>query len=159
VLHEDVLDNWGLKELAPLLMLEIRTIQNSAGQDADEQALASTERKIIDLCKHETQSLRDILGVFDKEQITRVAADFRSEREQLERKAEELRDLLKPHDDILDLSVETLAQIPTSTIKDALRRAIRWIATGKDGMTVLTSFGTYIGTTFIEIPRLTYFTY
>jgi len=158
MIQEDVLDNWVLSELAPLLMLEIRSIQNSAGRDADEQALASTERKINDLHKQETQSLRDMLKVFDKEQITRVAADFRSEREQLERKAEELRNRLKPHDVLPDLSVETLAQMPTSAIKDALRRAIQWIAIGKDGVTVLTSFGTYIGTTFIDIPKGTYFT-
>jgi hypothetical protein len=39
-----------------------------------------------------------------------------------------------------------------------LRRAIQWIAIGKDGVTALTSFGTYIGTTFIDIPKGTYFT-
>jgi hypothetical protein len=158
MIQEDVLDDWVLRELAPLLMLEIRSIQNSAGRDADEQALASTERKIIDLQKKETQSLRDMIGVCDKEQITHVAADFRSEREQLGRKADELRNRLKPHDDLPDLSKETLAQMPTSAIKDALRRAVQWIAMGKDGVTVLTSFGTYIGTAFIDIPKGTYFT-
>ncbi len=158
MLQEDVLDNWVLKELAPLLMLEIISIQNSAGRDADIQALASTENQIIELYKKETKSLRDMIGVFDNEQITRIAVDYRCEREQLGRKADELRRRLKPHDDFPDLSAETLAQMPTSTIKDALRRAVQWIAIGKDGVTVLTSFGTYIGTTFIDIPKGTYFT-
>jgi DNA invertase Pin-like site-specific DNA recombinase len=158
MIQEDVLDNWVLSELAPLLMLEIRSIQNSTGRDADEQALASTERKIIDLQKQETQSLRDMLKVFDKEQITRVAADFRNEREQLGRKAEELRNRLKPHDDLPDLSAETLTKMPQSAIKDALRRAVQWIAIGKDGVVILTNFGMYIGATFRDIEKGTYFT-
>ena len=158
IIQEDVLDDWVIRELAPLLVLEMESVRSAAGRDADVQALAETERKMSDLMRKETQTLRDMVGVFDKDQIARVAADFRCEREQLERKAEEIRTRLNHHADLPDLSVKVLANMPKSAIKDALRRAVQWIAIGKEGVVVLTSFGTYVGATVRGIAKGTYFT-
>lgn len=158
MIQEDVLDDWVLRELAPLLVAEIESVRCAAGRDADAQALAEIERKIDDAQRKETQSLRDMVGVFDNDQTARVAADFRAEREQLERKAVEIRGRLSKDADLPDLSRDALADMPKSAIKDALRRAVQWIAVGKEGVVVLTRFGMYIGATFRDIPRGTYFT-
>lgn len=158
MLQEDVLDDWVLKELAPLLISEMESVRSAAGRDADIETLAEMERKITELLKKETQSLRDMVGIFDREQIARVAADFRAEREQLERKAEEIRARLNRHEDFPDLSPDLLVKMPKSAIKDALRRAVQWIAIGKEGIVVLTSFGTYIVATFRNIEKGTYYT-
>lgn len=158
MIQEDVFDEWVLRELAPLLILEMESSRSAAGRDADAQALEELQRKISELLKKETQSLRDMVGVFDKDQIARVAGDFRSEREQMERRAAEIRVRLDRHADLPDLSPEALADMPNSAIKDALRRAVQWIAVGKEGLVVFTSFGTYIGATFDEIPKGTYYT-
>lgn len=158
MLQEDIVDDWVIQELAPLLVEEIESVRSSAGRDADVQTLSEVERKISDLQKNETRALRDMMGVFDKDQITRVAADFRIEREQLERKSDELRTRLNRHSDFPDISSETLAEMPISAIKDAMRRAVQWIAIGSEGVVVLTSFGTYIGATFRDIDKGTFCT-
>lgn len=158
MIQEDVLDDWVLKELAPLIMAEIESIKNTAGRDADIEILAQLERQIAELYKKETLALKDMVGLWDKDQITRVAADFRAEREQLERKTEEIRARLNRHAGFPDLSPNALAELPKMAVKDALRRAIDWIAIGKDGVVVLTSFGGYIGATFRDVEKGTYFT-
>ena len=158
MIQEDVLDDWVIRELAPLLVAEIESVRCAAGRDADTQSLAELDRKVNDLQKKETQALRDMLGIFDREQITRVASDFRSEREQLQRKADEIQSRLKTNCDLPDLSPDALADMPKSAIKDALRRAVQWIAIGREGITALTNFGTYIGATLSDIEKGTYFT-
>lgn len=158
MLQEDVVDQWVLAELAPLLAAEIREIQCAAGRDADAQELAGLERRIQELTCRESKTLTEMVGVMDMEQIRLVASALKSERESLNRRAEEVRARLNPHPDLPDLSAEALALLPKSAVKDALRRAVQWIAIGTEGITVLTSFGTYIGARIREIPKGTYYT-
>jgi len=158
MIQEDILDDWVLKELAPLLVAEMESVRSAVGRDIDTQALAEMERTAIDLRKKETHSLMNMLGVFDKEQMAMLAADLRVKREQLERKIQELRLRLSKHTDLPDLTSDTLTSMPKMAIKDTLRRAIQWIAIGKDGIIILSSFGTYIGATFRDIEKGTYFT-
>ena len=120
MIQEDVVDEWVLTELAPLLAKEIREAQESAARDADAQTLADLERKIQELTRRETKTLTDMVGVMDAEQIRLVAAGLKVERETLGRRADEIRTRLNRHSDLPDLSAEALAKMPKSAIKDAL---------------------------------------
>ena len=157
MLQEDVLDQWVLSELAPLLAAEVREAQGAAARDADAQALADLERKIQELSRKEAKTLTEMVGVMDVEQIRLVASGLKAEREALQRKADDIRARLNRHADLPDLSAEALSQMPNSAIKDALRRTVQWIAIGKEGVIVLTRFGTYIGAKICDIPKGTYF--
>ena len=117
MIQEDVLDDWVIRELAPLLVAEMESVRCAAGRDADTQALAELERKANELQEKETQTLRDMPGIFDREQITLVASDFRSEREQLQRKADEIRSRLKTLCDLPDLSPDALADMPNLPLR------------------------------------------
>jgi DNA invertase Pin-like site-specific DNA recombinase len=158
MLQEDVVDQWVLSELSPLLAAEIRAAQGAAGRDADAQTLAELDRKILELTNKETKALTEMVGVMDADQIRLVASGLKAEREALQRKAEEIRIRLNRHSDLPDLSAESLANMPKATIKDALRKAVQWIAIGKEGVVVLTSFGTYIGAEICSIPKGTFLT-
>ncbi len=158
MLQEDVLDDWVLQELAPFLAAEIRDAQTAAGRDADAQALADLERKIQELSSRETETLTKMVGVMDHEQIRLVANGLRAERESLQRKADGIRLRLSQNADLPDLSPEALAAMSNASIKDALRRAVQWIAIGSEGIIVLTSFGIYIGATIRNIPKGTFYT-
>lgn len=157
MLQEDVVDDWVLKELAPLLALEIQKTQDSAGREADAQALAQLEGKVRELTARETKTLTEMVGVIDAEQIRMVASSLKAERDALQHRADEIRARLNRHTDLPDLSAEAISQMPKSAVKDALRRAVQWIAIGRVGITVLTSFGTYIGAEICDIPKGTFF--
>lgn len=156
MIHEDELDRWVLAELAPMLVAEMKEVIGSAGRDADANILAELERKVNEATKKEVETLTGMVGVLDREQISLIAGQFRSEREQLQRKCEEIRARLNRQNSMPDLSSDAVAQMPKSTIKDALRRAVQWIAVGREGVVVLTSFGTYIGATFNTIGKGVY---
>ena len=164
-LQEPVLEEWVLTELAPLLMMEISAMQTSAGHEADAQAGAELERLLREARARETKKLVMLLDTLDALQYAAVSAQLRAEREGLERRLAEVRrrlegaQLQQP-----DLSPECLATLPKSALKEALSRAIQWIAVGKQGIVVLTSWGSYIAAEFRkhdkthdgEIPKTTY---
>ncbi len=153
-IQEPVLDEWVLTQLAPLLSSEITEMRSAPGREADGQALAETQRKLQEAKVKETETLTNLIGVFDKEQLGRVAEQLRAERERLQRKVDEIQSRLKKQDNLVpELCSDDLASLPKSTIKDALRRVIQWIAVGSEGIAVLTNWGTYIGATFNEIEK------
>ncbi len=158
LVQEPVLDEWVIQELAPLLEAEIREMRTASGRDADVQTLAELERKLKEAREKEGPALAECIRTMDKEQIEMVAKHLRGEREHLQRRAEEIRARFAMQETVApDLSAADLAGMPKGAVKDALRRAIQWIAVGSEGVTVLTSWGTYIGATFQEIPKRTYF--
>ena len=164
-LQEPVLEEWVLTKLAPLLMLEINAMQTSAGHEADVQARAELERLLREARTRETKKLVMLLDTLDALQYAAVSAQLRAEREALERRLAEVRrrlegaQLYQP-----DLSPECLESLPKSALKEALSRAIQWIAVGKQGIVVLTSWGSYIAAEYRkhdksqkkEIPKTTY---
>lgn len=98
-----------------------------------------------------------MVGVMDPDQIGHVASSLKAERDTFQRKAEEIRARPDRHSELPDLSPEALAQMPGSAIKDAPARAVQGIATEREGIIVLTSFGTYIGARICSIPKGTFF--
>ena len=164
-LQEPVLEEWVLTELAPLLMLEINAMQTSAGHEADVRAHADLERLLKEARTRETKKLVMLLDTLDARQYAAVSAQLRAEREGLERRLAEVRRRLEGaqlHQP--DLSPACLESLPKSALKEALSRAIQWIAVGKQGIVVLTSWGSYIAAEFRkhdkthdrEIPKTTY---
>ncbi len=147
-LQEEVLDAWVLSELAPILVSEMKAIRASAGRALDQENLCILQRKLAEVRKRETTQLAQLVGVLDAEQVSSVAAQFRAERERLGREIRTLSDRIENAERVMpDLSPEALAAQPVTAIKDALSRAIAWIAIGKagTGIVVHTRWGSYIG--------------
>jgi len=147
-LREVELDCWITTELAPILVAEMQEIRNSSGRNADVEMLARLDRKMADAKKRETMKLAAMVDALDTEQFTAVAAHLRSEREELGRQVKALRSRLDNADRIMpDLSENALASMPKSALKDALSRAISFIAIGREGtgICILTRWGSYIG--------------
>lgn len=153
-LQEPVLDAWVVSELAPLLACEVEAMRASAGRDVDVQSLAELERQVKEARGRETKKLMALMDVLDTEQFSDVAAQLRTEREALERRMTEVSQRLTNAERVLpDLGVEQLTAMPKSALKDALSRAVQWIALGKTGITVLTTWGTYIGADYRRYNR------
>ena len=144
-LQEPVLDAWILEELAPLLHLEITAMRASSGREADKQLLADLERQRHEARTKETTKLAGLVDVMDAAQFAAVAAHLRAEREALERRISDVKRRLEGAESGLpDFSPACLQHLPASALKDALTRAIQWIAVGKTGVLVLTRWGSYI---------------
>ena len=158
LIQEPMLDEWVMTELAPMLSAQINEMRSAPGREADIQALAEITRKLEEAKAKETETLTNLVGVLDKEQLGGVAEQLRCERERLQRKVDEIQLRLKKQDNLMpELSMDDLASLPKSTIKDALRRVISWIAVGSEGIIVLTNWGTYIGATYNEIEKGVFF--
>jgi site-specific DNA recombinase len=158
-IQEPVLDEWVITELAPLIAFEIEQMRTAAGREADQTALVELERQLAQARKRESEKLTRLMDGLDKEQFAMVAAQLRSEREQLQRKIEEVNSRLNNDLQMMpDLSTKALKDMPPSALKEALSRAVQWIAVSKEGLTVLTSWGTYFGATFQERDEHTYYT-
>jgi len=147
-LQEDILDTWIIAELAPILVAEMQEIRASVGRNADVETLARLDRKLADAKKRETMKLTAMVDALDSEQYAAVAAQRRAEREELGRQVKAIRSRLENADRILpDLSESSLTTMQKSALKDALSRAISFIAIGKagTGIVVHTRWGSYIG--------------
>ena len=141
-----------------MLSAQIIEMRSAPGREADAQSLAETQRKLEEAKAKETETLTNLVGVFDREQLGRVAEQLRAERERLQRKADEIQSRIGKQDNLMpELCIDDLANLSKSTVKDALRRVISWIAVGSEGIIVLTNWGTYIGATFREIEKSVFF--
>ena len=144
-LQEPVLDAWILEELAPLLHLEITAMRASSGREADAQLLADLERQHKEARTKETTKLASLVDVMDAAQFAAVATHLRAEREALERRISDVKKRLEGAESGLpDFSPACLQALPASALKDALARAIQWVAVGKTGVLVLTRWGSYV---------------
>ncbi|MEI6915920.1 MAG: recombinase family protein [Armatimonadota bacterium] len=156
--QEQVVDDWVMDELGPLLAESLRATKAAAGKDADIQKLASLQRQMEDIQRKETQKLLSLADVLDKEQFAGMAQGLRVERERLTRRIQDLKSkVARTESDLPDVPLEHLRNLDKSAVKDALRRVVQWIAIGSEGVTVLTSWGTYMAATFREIEPGTYF--
>jgi len=147
--QEPVLDEWAITELAPLIALEIEAMRTVAGREADRQTLAALEKELSQLREKETQSLAALVGVMDASQFAAVAQKLRCDRETIERRRDEVKKRVDDAERSLPiLDAANLHTMPTATVKNALSRAIDWIAVCKEGVVAKTSWGAYIGATY-----------
>ena len=146
-IQEDVLNAWVLKELAPLLALEMQERATAAGRDASQQALAVAETRLRAAKEKETKKLIALIDVMDAEQFRAVAQALKADRKAIEKQIVDLRTQVAATTTTIPALADpiALASMPTAALKDAISRAVRWMGVGKEGVTVLTSWSTYIG--------------
>lgn len=146
--QEQVLDDWVLTELAPILVAEMEAIRTSAGREADTELLSRLERKLVEAKTKETTKLAAMLDSMDAAQFTAIAKHLKAKREALEREIAIIRNRIADSERVMpDLNEQAIASLPKAALKDALSRAIAFMAIGKagTGVVVLTKWGTYIG--------------
>ncbi|MEI6916290.1 MAG: recombinase family protein, partial [Armatimonadota bacterium] len=150
--QEQVVDDWVVEQLGPLLAENMRATRAATSRDADMQKLAALQRQMEDVQRRETKKLLSLADVLDKEQFASMALELRAERESLARRIKDLKaKVARTDSDLPEVPLEHLRNLDKSAVKDALRRVVQWIAIGSEGVTVLTSWGTYMAATFREI--------
>lgn len=51
-----------------------------------------------------------------------------------------------------DMDADSIAEMPKATLKNALKRAVQWIAVTREGVVAHTNWGTYIAAEF-DVPQ------
>jgi len=152
---EGELDRWVLDELAPYLANELCAIDNEGDGNALRDELAKLKRKITELKEVETKKLRSALMALDEDQIAALAQELRSERQDTERRIMDVQRTLGLQESSLG-AYDDLSSKDPAVLKTAVRRLLNWIAISEQGVTVLTSAGSYIGASFVEKDRTQY---
>jgi DNA invertase Pin-like site-specific DNA recombinase len=140
----EILRDWVVEHLAPLLCAELQAIRALNRPRTVERDLMIAEAKLEEARRNEGERLAKLVSVLDGIQLGAVAAELRFSREEIERTVAELRIELRRQardtSDEFDLLSES-----EGVLRQALLRAVRWIAVTKRGVVVLTSSGAYIG--------------
>jgi hypothetical protein len=146
----DEVDAWVRKHLAPMMSEQLRSMSSEVGGEPLRKELNLAERKLADARKKESESLAAIIGVLDSEQIASVATQLRAERQKSERACQDIRDRLSKIEGVAAPDPASLGSVALPRLREALRRAVRFIAVGEGGVTVLTRSGDYIVAPLIE---------
>ncbi len=150
IVQAEVLDSWVLENLLPCLEAELRRVKASSGRDARLASKAELERQLVAIREREVGELSKLIGVLDADQLAGVASKLRNERTKLEQKLREVDFELASSDAGLEGKLTSLADQPRNAVKDAIRRALLWIALTPRGVVAMTTWGTSTAAYFIE---------
>lgn len=146
----DELDSWVVGQLAPQLADELRIMRAELTSKPLQKELQLAERRLSEARRNETERLTALVCALDSDQISAVATQLRAERQRAERVVEELKEKIKQAGENVDEQFSSLQSVCKARLREALRRAVRFIAIGKNGVTVLTRTGTYIVAPIME---------
>lgn len=151
---EELLNDWVLHELLPVLQTELIKFQHESGRNTDELILAKLKAQIEEITRVEDNELSESIGSLDKGQFARLAENLRRKREPLERKAQELEEQLDRTKIVLtDYKSKDIKDVDPLLLKHVLSQTIKWIAVLHEGIVVLTQWDTYIAATFNDPNR------
>jgi hypothetical protein len=150
------LDSWVRTYLAPLMSGQLKAMKAEASGEPLRKELVLAERQLAEVRRKETEKLCSLVGVLDAEQIASVATQLRAERQKCERQCQELNDRIALIDGVEAPNLDSLGSVSVIRLRESLRRAIRFIAIGSSGVTVLTRSGNYIVAPLIERDRTIY---
>lgn len=147
----EVLEGWVLEHLAPLLCAELQAIRATRDGDGHQRRLAAAEQELRAATEQEGVKLAQLAAVLDATQIAEVAAQLRMKREALQRTVAELRAAVRrelaDQRDPFDLLSHS-----KSLLREALKRATRWITVTREGVVVLTAAsGAYVGARLVQV--------
>ncbi|HZH98445.1 MAG TPA: recombinase family protein [Fimbriimonadaceae bacterium] len=146
--RDEVLDDWVVKSLLPLIRLEQSRLTGPDVNELEEELLAC-EGRLAEIRRRETQELGAALGVLDVEQIGALAARFRADRVAAEARLKELAERLRARDEPAQcLTADTLED--KGALKTILGRLLQWIALTKDGAVALTRMGSLFAADYDE---------
>jgi hypothetical protein len=111
---------------------------------------AELGRQLVAIREREASKLSKLIGVLDADQLAGVASKLRAERTTLEQKLREFESELASSDAVLEGNLTSLADQPKNAVKDAIRRALLWIALTPQGVVAMTAWGTSTAAYFIE---------
>lgn len=143
------LDCWVTEYLGPLLAHELQAMRQEAASGPAQAELVTIERKIAEIKASETEKLTALVAALDADQVAAVAAQFRTERQRLERRASELRVTI-PSVGGESLQLSDLLSFSTAKLREALKRTVRWIALTDRGVVAATYSCGYMGAAYEE---------
>lgn len=143
------LDSWVTEYLGPLLAHELQAMRQEAASGPAQAELAIIERKITEIKASETEKLTALVVALDADQLAAVAAQFRTERQRLERRASELRVMISSVGGE-SLHLSDLLSVSTEKLREALKRTVRWIALTDRGVVAATYSCAYMGAAYEE---------
>jgi len=146
----DELNDWVMSLLAPLLVEELRAMQAEVDAKPLRKELQLAERQLAEARRTETEKLAALVSALDSEQIAAVATQLRAERQRAERAVDSLKERIGRTADVVVGDLASLQSVCKPRLREALRRAVRFVAISKCGITVLTWAGNYIVAPFVE---------
>ncbi len=144
------IDSWVMGLLAPLLVEELHAMQAEVNGKPLRKELQLAERQLSEARRNETEKLTALVSALDTEQIAAVATQLRAERQRAERAVDGLKEKIGRVESVVGGDFASLQSVCTPRLREALRRAVRFIAISKSGITVLTWAGNYIVAPFLE---------
>lgn len=149
-LSVDELERWVRLQLAPQLVEELQAMQAESGTKSIRKDLQAAERSLADARRTETDKLTALVGAMDTDQFAAVATQLKADRQRLEREVNSLKDRIRQIEEPIDVTPMSLESVCSDRLREALRRAVKYIALSSQGVTVLTRIGTYLTAPIID---------
>ena len=136
----DELDDWAREYLAPMVAADLEELRRERESGPLAREAKELEAALATAREAETIALRRALTL-DEGQFAALSRSLREEREGLERRLREARELLGDGGSLAAYDPETLPTAASADLKEALRRMVRWVALTAEGVVVLTAGG------------------
>jgi hypothetical protein len=149
-LSVDELECWVRQQLAPQLAEELDAMRAESGTKSIRKDLQVAERNLAEARKTETDKLTALVGAMDADQFAAVAMQLKADRQRLEREVDSLRERIRHIEEPIDLVPLSLESVCSDRLREALRRAVKFIAVSRQGVTVLTRSGSYLTAPIID---------
>ena len=144
------LESWVRQQLAPQLVEELHAMQAESGTKSIRKDLQIAERNLAEARKTETDKLTALVGAMDADQFAAVAMQLKADRQRQEREVDSLRERIRQIEEPIDIVPLSLESMSSDRLREALRRAVKFIALSGKGVTVLTRGGKYMTAPIIE---------
>jgi len=144
------LERWVRHQLAPQLVEELDAMRAESGTKSIRKDLQIAERNLAEARKTETDKLTALVGAMDADQFAAVAMQLRADRQRLEREVNGIKDRIRQIEEPIDIVSMSLESVCSDRLREALRRAVRFIAVSSQGVTVLTRSGNYMTAPIID---------
>lgn len=143
------LDRWVIDHMAPLLAHELQQMRTEAESGPAQAELAIVQSKLREVKSDETEKLAALVSALDAEQLAAVAAQFRGERQRLERRMAELKMLIDTNGADA-FAIQDLFSVAPAKLREALKRTVRFIALTDRGAVVSTYARGYMAAAYEE---------
>ena len=144
------LERWVRQQLTPQLVEELDSMRAESGTKTIRKDLQIAERNLAGARKTETEKLTALVGAMDPDQFAAVAMQLKADRQRLEREVNDLKDRIRQIEEPIDIVPMSLESVCSDRLREALRRAVKFIALSSQGVTVLTRSGSYLTAPIID---------
>lgn len=153
--RDEVLDDWVVETLLPLIRAEQAKNSGSDSEQLEEERLAC-EARLAEIRRREIDELDAVLGKLDAEQIGALAARFRHQRIAAESRLREIAEKKRVDCDAQGGQLGDITAMDKGAVKAILRRLLQWVALTRHGAVALTSTGAVFAASYDDGAVKTY---